>query len=115
MVQLIQLDYEDLQTAIKSCLKEAIDEIKALPTPTTLPDKCGVKDVCQEHGFSEAFVYRETSRGSMPCSRFGNRLVFSRKEVRAWIQNRTIRKRSHEQNATDQLKTAAIKKDKRKG
>ncbi len=115
MVNLIQFDYDELQAAIKTCLKEAIDEIKALPTPTTLPDKCGVKDVCQEHGFSEAFVYRETSRGSMPCSRFGNRLVFSRKEVRAWIQNRTIRKQSQEQKATRQLQEAAIKKSKLRG
>jgi predicted DNA-binding transcriptional regulator AlpA len=115
MVQIVQLDYEDLQTAIKSCLKEAIDEIKSLPAPSNLPDKCGVKDICQEHGFSEAFVYRETSRGSMPCSRFGNRLVFSRKEVHAWVQNRTIRKQSHEQKATAQLKIAAIQKAKRKG
>lgn len=46
-------------------------------------------DLLKEHGYptSKAKIYKLTSTGKIPCKTYGNKLVFSRKEVLHWAEN----------------------------
>ena len=46
--------------------------------------------LCQ-YGFptSKAKMYKLTSTGEVPCRTYGNKLVFSRKELLQWAENQT--------------------------
>lgn len=94
-------------TAIESLLLD----IKHAPKDP--PDRMTIDDLVSEFGFSKPFVYKETSihgTKNMPCRRFGNRLIFSRKEIVAWLASRTIRKQSPDEVASEKLQQAALKK-----
>jgi hypothetical protein len=53
---------------------------KSLIDSITLTDAL---ELLREHGYptSKAKVYKLTSTGEIPCKRYGNKLVFSRKEL----------------------------------
>lgn len=87
-------------------------DIKHNPKPPELPDRMDLDELCKYFGLSKPFVYKETSTGAkgMPCERFGNRLVFSRKKIKAWMAERTISKQSPAEIATKGLQAAAKKK-----
>lgn len=44
-----------------------------------------------EHGYpmSKAKLYKLTSSGSIPCRKFGQKLVFSRKDILSWAERQT--------------------------
>ena len=52
-----------------------------------------------QHGFptSKAKMYKLTSTGEVPCRTYGNKLVFSRKEILQWAENQT--KPKHDRTA----------------
>jgi hypothetical protein len=87
-------------------------DIKHNPKPPELPDRMDVEDLCKEFHFSKAFIYKETSSGAkgMPCERFGNRLIFSRKKILQWMKEKTIQKHSPAELAAKSLQKSANKK-----
>ena len=48
-------------------------------------------ELLKEHGYptSKAKIYKLTSVGKIPCKTYGNKLVFSRKEILLWVENQT--------------------------
>jgi len=52
-------------------------------------------ELLREHGYptSKAKIYKLTSAGTIPCKVYGNKLVFSRKEILEWAENQTKPKR----------------------
>jgi hypothetical protein len=48
-------------------------------------------DFLSEQGYptSKAKVYKLTASGDIPCKRYGNKLVFSRKDLLCWAENQT--------------------------
>ncbi len=48
-------------------------------------------ELLKEHGYptSKAKIYKLTSTGKIPCKTYGNKLVFSRKEILQWAENQT--------------------------
>jgi hypothetical protein len=48
-------------------------------------------ELLKEHGYptSKAKIYKLTSTGKIPCKTYGNKLVFSRKEILLWAENQT--------------------------
>ncbi|KAA6311631.1 hypothetical protein EZS27_037278 [termite gut metagenome] len=52
-------------------------------------------ELLREHGYptSKAKVYKLTASGDILCKRYGNKLVFSRKELLEWAENQTKSKR----------------------
>ena len=50
-----------------------------------------VLELLREHGYptSKAKIYKLTSAGTIPCKVYGNKLVFSRKEILEWAENQT--------------------------
>ena len=108
MTQIVQLDFTELQTAIKNCLRDAIAEIKAIPDPPELPDRISLNEACQVTGSSKSQIYKLSMMGEIPVRHFGKRLVFSRKELTAWMEGRTVANPDHE--VINKLSAAAKKR-----
>jgi excisionase family DNA binding protein len=110
MTNIVQLNYEDLQTVIKDCLRDAIAEIKAIPTPEPMPDRCTLPEACQITGLSKSLVYKMSMDGVIPKEKYGKRLVFSRKALNEWVQARTVSMASPEKIMSGSLQKSANKK-----
>jgi len=109
MTTILQLNQEDLRAEIKNCIRESIEEIRSIPTPTPSPDRITLNEACEITGLSRSLIYKMSMDGSIPKLKYGNRLVFSRKELEGWMEQRTTRKLSLEEIATKQLQKVTRK------
>ena len=79
-----------------------------------IPDKCDLdgafKFLNQELGYPvrKSTIYKLTANDEIPCQRFGNRLVFSRQELKNWFETKLEQKTRY--NASLELAKAAQKK-----
>jgi excisionase family DNA binding protein len=110
MTTIVQLNRDELRTELKSCLHEYIEEIKSIPTPAPLPDRMDLlKEVCELTNFSESQIYKLTMLKEIPFQKYGKRLVFSRKALLKWMEERTITAPSAGDVMTDRLAKSAKK------
>lgn len=80
---------------LRKIVSEAVARV--LPnqaSPQPLIDTLTLNDtvkLLKEHGYptSKAKIYKLTSTGKIPCKSYGNKLVFSRKEILLWAENQT--------------------------
>ena len=107
MNNIVQLDFNDLQTAIKNCFRESIEEVKNLPIQPEKSDRCNFKEALEITGLKQSAIYKMTMRGEIPHQKFGKRLVFSRKDLDVWINKRTVRKQSYKEIASLHLAKTA--------
>lgn len=110
MVQIIQFDREDLKIIVQTCLRDAIEEIRSIPTPEEISDRCTLPEACEITGLSRSLLYKMSMDGTIPRQKYGKRLVFSRKSLSDWIEARTISTASPEDVMTDRLAESAKKK-----
>jgi hypothetical protein len=77
-----------VQDAVSGLLSKSPVKEESLPDTITLATAL---DLLVEHGYptSRAKVYKLTSAGAMPHRKYGNKLVFSRKELLQWAQGNT--------------------------
>jgi excisionase family DNA binding protein len=73
-------------------------------------DRIGLKEAIGIIGLKQSSIYKMTMTGTIPYEKFGKRLVFSRKQLEEWVQQRTVRKQSPEENASQQLAKVTRKK-----
>lgn len=109
MTTILQLSQEDLRTEIKNCLRESIEEIKSIPTPEPLPDRITLSEACELTNQSKSQVYKLTMLNEIPFQKYGKRLVFSRKALKAWMEKRTISAPEAGDVMTDRLAKSAKK------
>lgn len=109
MVNIVQLDFNDLQTAIKNCLRESIAEIKNIPNPEPLPDRMTLSETCELTNQSKSQIYKLTMLNEIPFQKYGKRLVFSRKSLLAWMEKHTIPAPEAGEVMTDRLARSAKK------
>lgn len=114
MTQIVQLDYNDLQTIIKKCLHDSIEEIKKLPKPESLPDQISFDEARIELGtkekpVSKAQLYKLTALKKVPHRKFGKHLIFSRKEIASWKDHCMVSSPSLEDNAIKHLQKEAVR------
>lgn len=94
MSNIILTTPEELRTIVSEAVARVLPK-QASPQPPidtlTLNDTL---ELLKEHGYptSKAKMYKLTSTGKIPCKTYGNKLVFSRKEILLWAENRTITK-----------------------
>jgi hypothetical protein len=80
---------------LRAIVSEAISS--AFPKPVSNPSQIDTitlndtLELLKEHGYptSKAKLYKLTSTGNIPCKTYGNKLVFSRKEILLWADNQT--------------------------
>jgi excisionase family DNA binding protein len=91
MTQIIQLNADELRMTIETIVSDAIQKIEKGKTPI-LPDRVtDLNEVSLITGLRKSTIYKETAAGTMPVSRFGKKLVFSRKELLQWMESRTVK------------------------
>src|SRR5690606_18155345 len=80
-----------------------------LPVADSLPDRIGIDEVCEITGYKKATVYRLTSEDKIPHSKYGNKLVFSRKELASWLEDQTIHSSKFKDEVAERLMKQARK------
>ncbi|KAA6316625.1 hypothetical protein EZS27_033091 [termite gut metagenome] len=72
----------------------------------------GAIELLREHGYptSKAKVYKLTASEDIPCKRYGNKLVFSRKELLEWAENQTKPKNNQAEIALSLARSARRKR-----
>lgn len=73
-------------------------------------DEMDIDETVKMTGLKKSAIYRNSWTGDMPCFRRGKRLVFSRKEIRQWLDDRTIRKTGISQSIAKHLAEVAESK-----
>ena len=91
--------------SVQKCLNNTLH-----PAQPAKSDLIGIDEACDITGWLKPTIYKKSFLGEIPCSRLGKRLVFSRKELTAWMQSQTIRKQSPEETATKHLQKEAQKR-----
>jgi len=105
MTTILQMSAEDLRAEIKKCFIESIEGINNPPTPI-LSDRIDLSEACNITGLKKSTIYRLSMDNKIPFQKYGKRLVFSRKDLLKWIDNRT----TSTPEVSDNLKAAALKK-----
>ena len=92
-----------------SKLFQAKQEPKTEIDTMTLSDALGL---LAEYGYilSKAKLYKLTASGNIPCRKFGQKLVFSRKDILGWAENQTRPKNNHAEIALTLSRSARRKK-----
>jgi predicted DNA-binding transcriptional regulator AlpA len=72
-------------------------------------------ELLREHGYptSKAKIYKLTSAGTIPCKIYGNKLVFSRREILQWADSQTRPKHDHSEISLTLARSARRKTVKR--
>lgn len=86
---MIVISREDLVDIIKEAFGTFIGIFKTSPIePPDSIDLDSTIELLKEHGFhiSKAKIYKLTSADKIPYRKYGNRLLFSRKDIIAWAQ-----------------------------
>jgi excisionase family DNA binding protein len=87
-----------------------VPEIKEKPRE----DRTGIDEISKFTGLSNSQIYKLTSQNKIPHRKFGKRLVFSRKEVKQWLEEKTVEKLTSKQNAAKHLAKLARNRSKRR-
>ncbi len=101
---------------LRAIVSEAVSGILPKPSSGQLQiDTITLNDALEllkEHGYptSKAKIYKLTSTGKIPCKTYGNKLVFSRKEVLHWAENQTKPKHESSRMSLILAKSARRKK-----
>lgn len=81
------IGYEELKGLIRQEIEAAQQRLEAKPVHDTIT-LADVIDLLDEHGMptSKAKIYKLTSACEIPHRKYGNKLVFSRKELHEWME-----------------------------
>ena len=103
---------------LRAIMREAVSSLlPAKHEPTSQIDTITLNDALEllgQYGFptSKAKMYKLTSAGEVPCRTYGNKLVFSRKEILQWAESQAKPKHDHT-GATMTLARSARRKTQR--
>jgi hypothetical protein len=72
----------------------------------------GALALLAEYGYilSKAKLYKLTASGNIPCRKFGQKLVFSRKGILSWVEGQTKPKRDFSEVSLSIARSARRKK-----
>ncbi|MDP4207665.1 MAG: hypothetical protein Q8928_02510 [Bacteroidota bacterium] len=123
MTTIVQLDQNDLRAELKNCISEFLTEIKELPILPEQPDRINFPEALElfnSNGIptSKSWLYKKVmdslqGKDNLPVKKFGRRLVFSRKELIAWLEAQTETPRSFDEIMTNKLAKVASSKQKK--
>jgi excisionase family DNA binding protein len=108
------LTRKELEQLITDSVTKCLDAKLSPPQPEP-SDRCGLDDACiilgtPEKPASKAQVYKLTSEKKLPHAKFGSRLVFSRRQLTAWVESHTLPPASAEDEMKARLRKSANKK-----
>ena len=89
MTNIILTTPEELRAIVSETVSQTL---AGLTVPKDQPDNLtpdAAVQALEQHGFliSKARLYKLTAKGEVPFRKYGNKLLFSRKELLAWAEN----------------------------
>ena len=94
-----------IQKSVRKVLNEKHDPIRSEPI-----DRCDLSEAIKLTRLSKSQLYKLTCSNKIPFQKFGKRLVFSRKQLHAWIGDHTVSVYPHDDDITKRLVSSARKK-----
>ncbi|MGE0089440.1 MAG: helix-turn-helix domain-containing protein [Bacteroidales bacterium] len=110
MTQILQINADELQSIVKQCFKDSINEIKNLPEQSEPIDRIFIDEVSSLIGLRKSVIYKMTCENSIPFKKYSKRLVFSRKSINEWMESRTSKPRDKKTIMAEHLANEANKK-----
>ncbi len=92
MKEIIVTTPEELRTLIERAVKSSIPTTnQSQPTPPDTIALPAAQQLLADHGYptSRAKIYKLTSANLLPHKKYGNKLVFSRRDLLAWAESQT--------------------------
>jgi len=89
----ITLDFSGLEQTIQSAVSTAVSKALAgisIPEPVEQSDRMNVDEACLFCDRTRSWIFKKTMLKGIPFSKFGSRLVFSRKALTDWMESQTI-------------------------
>ena len=103
---------EELKAIVNEAIAEFLPKTKIKESsPDSLTLNSAI-DLLKENGYptSKAKIYKLTSSGEMTHLKYGNKLVFSRKELLQWAMSQTKRVGNHSDVALTLARSARLKR-----
>ena len=91
-----------------ACEVEA--RIHSVEKAEPLQDRISLYEAIQITGLQKSAIYKMTMASIIPHEKFGKRLVFSRKELLSWVEERITRKQSPDETVMKHLQKGAKKR-----
>jgi predicted DNA-binding transcriptional regulator AlpA len=113
MTTIIQLERTELQELIEASVQKAVSEaiLPRLESPQDrITDIEKVKSIINQ---GESWIYKHTMKNCpdpLPHQKFGKRLVFSRKQLEEWRDQRTSMMPTPDEIMSDRLSKSAKKR-----
>ena len=101
----------DLDAMIQNSVKKALADIPQ-SEPIEISDRLNVDQACQLLNRTRSWIFKKTMLKEIPFGKFGSRLVFSRKELEAWMESQTIPAENPGEVMSDRLAETAKRRDK---
>lgn len=95
----MQNPFETITARLSNIESILIDLKHKNTTPPPKPDRCTFDEALEITRLSKSKLYKLTSSGEIPHKRYGNRLIFSRKELTEWVEEQTVEKSSDDATA----------------
>lgn len=94
--QIIIVTPEQLQTLVYGAVRSILPELASYQPERPKPDVMGIDETLsfleeQAIPTKKSALYNLVFKEEIPYRKVGRRLVFSRKELLAWIESRTVR------------------------
>lgn len=106
VTSLSQTEFQRIITdAVSKVLLDFKPQVKA-----ELPDFLTIEEAVELTGLRRGTIYKHSHEGTIPAMRRGKKLIFSRTELQAWIDDQTVRKVSPAERADVHLMAEASKK-----
>ncbi len=100
MSNLIVTTPEELKEIVSEAIAEHLAPMKlsSEPLPDTITMDTAIA-LLEENGYptSRAKIYKLTSNNEIPHNKYGNKLVFSRKALLAWANERAVKVETHKE------------------
>ena len=112
MSNIIVTTPEELRAIVSEAVSVALPKQASTQPQIDTMTLNDVLELLKEHGYptSKAKIYKLTSAGKIPCKTYGNKLVFSRKEIMLWAENQTKPKRDSSKVSLTIARSARRKK-----
>jgi excisionase family DNA binding protein len=102
--------FEVIEARLSNIENLLLDIKHPTKAPEPLPDRITLQDACELTGQSKGQIYKMTMLGTIPCSHFGKRLIFSRKALTEWMEEKTISAPSAGDEIENRLSATAKKR-----
>jgi len=102
--------FESIEAKLSNIENLLLDLKRQPKAVDSLPDKISIAEAEKLTGLKRSALYKLTMAGTIPCSHFGKRLIFSRKKLLVWVEQNTIQKENKKDHIVKHLQKEALKK-----